>query len=269
MLDEIHEHYADRLNLATLARMLGRQAAYLGRLFRNEIGMTVHDYVTRVRIDRGASQVKSGVKIEAVALCIGYRSKKNFYRQFKRYHGCTPEEYRHRRGAVESAQTAGVTAGEAPSGQTAAGTDGRGERVHRSAAAKARMAVDRSRQLRLKLTILAQQLVLNTFVPSPLALLLTDHTGRCVGANRAAVSMTGYSGIDLRQMHLDTLLEFEQQPGSAALLIILLLPSAHFAANAVLRTKSSGAVAVHCLSTSNPISNRDEIASILAKSYAA
>jgi YesN/AraC family two-component response regulator len=94
MLDEIHQHYTDRLNLATLARTLGRQAAYLGRLFRAEVGATVHDYVTSLRIEHGASQVKSGVKIEAVALCIGYRSKKNFYRQFKRRYGCTPEEYR-------------------------------------------------------------------------------------------------------------------------------------------------------------------------------
>jgi AraC-like DNA-binding protein len=34
------------------------------------------------------------VKIEAVALSVGYQSKKNFYRQFKRQFGFTPEQYR-------------------------------------------------------------------------------------------------------------------------------------------------------------------------------
>src|SRR5262245_39305266 len=72
MLEEIHKHYTDRLSLATLARTLGRQGAYLGRLFREHVGVTVHDYVTRLRIEHGASQVSSGAKIEAVALCIGY-----------------------------------------------------------------------------------------------------------------------------------------------------------------------------------------------------
>src|SRR3954467_5659466 len=95
MLDEIHQHYAQRLTLSMLARKLERQSAYLGKLFRDEIGVTVHEYVTRARMMYGASLVRSGVKIEAVALDLGYRSKKNFYRQFKRRFGMTPEAYRH------------------------------------------------------------------------------------------------------------------------------------------------------------------------------
>ena len=94
MLDEIHRHYNERLTLASLARLLSRQAAYLGRLFQNEIGVTVHEYVTRARMVFGAAQVRAGVKIEAIAMDLGYRSKKNFYRQFKRRFGMTPDAYR-------------------------------------------------------------------------------------------------------------------------------------------------------------------------------
>jgi hypothetical protein len=36
------------------------------------------------------------MKIEAVALSVGYRSKKNFYRQFARHFGVTPETFRRR-----------------------------------------------------------------------------------------------------------------------------------------------------------------------------
>src|SRR6266850_738700 len=95
MLEQIQRNYTQRLTLAALARTLGRQSAYLGRLFREEIGVTVHEYVTRARMANGAAQVRSGVKIEAVALDLGYRSKKNFYRQFKRRFGMTPDAYRH------------------------------------------------------------------------------------------------------------------------------------------------------------------------------
>ena len=235
MLDEIHQHYADRLNLATLARTLGRQAAYLGRLFREQVGATVHDYVTRLRIDNGALQVSSGVKIEAVALCIGYRSKKNFYRQFKRRFGCTPEEYRHRRGA------AGPT-----------------ERRHARSAER-----EASTLGPLKFTLRAQTLLLKTFADSPLAVLATDRTGRYVGANCAAVSMTGYSVADLRCMTVATLLETDQPIDGVDLLQILVLPSAQFHANAVLHAKTAGPVSVHCISHKETIRKRDEFASIV------
>src|SRR3979490_3205511 len=94
MLHQIQRNYTERLTLGTLGRTLGRQSAYLGRLFRDEVGITVHEYVTRARMINGAVQVRSGVKIEAVALELGYRSKKNFYLQFKRRFGMTPEAYR-------------------------------------------------------------------------------------------------------------------------------------------------------------------------------
>jgi YesN/AraC family two-component response regulator len=68
MLEQIQGNYTQRLTLGTLARTLGRQSAYLGRLFREEIGVTVHEYITRARIEYGAAHVRSGVKIEAVAL---------------------------------------------------------------------------------------------------------------------------------------------------------------------------------------------------------
>src|SRR5260221_6493444 len=106
MLDQIQRHYTQRLTLGTLARAIGRQSSYLGRLFRDEIGVTVHEYVTRARMANGAVQVRSGVKIEAVALDLGYRSKKNFYRQFTRRFGMTPETYRQRHNEVSDAAPA-------------------------------------------------------------------------------------------------------------------------------------------------------------------
>jgi YesN/AraC family two-component response regulator len=95
MLRHIDANYTQHLTLATLATTLRRQAAYLGRLFRDEVGLTVHEYLTRVRMEHGAAQVCAGAKIEAVALCVGYQSKKNFYRQFKRRFGVTPDAFRH------------------------------------------------------------------------------------------------------------------------------------------------------------------------------
>jgi AraC-like DNA-binding protein len=94
MLDEIHRHYNQHITVSMLAKVVRRKSTYVGRLFRDEIGVTVHEYVTRARMVFGAVHVRAGVKIEALALDLGYRSKKNFYRQFKRRFGMTPEAYR-------------------------------------------------------------------------------------------------------------------------------------------------------------------------------
>jgi two-component system response regulator YesN len=93
MLDVIETSYAERITLDSLATTLNRQSAYLGQLFRREVGMTVRQWVTRVRLEHAIVLIRDGVKIEAVALIVGYRSKKNFYRQFRRQFALTPSEY--------------------------------------------------------------------------------------------------------------------------------------------------------------------------------
>ena len=90
MLDRIEQSYSDPITLRSLASELHRQAAYLGAMFRREVGVSMHQCLTRVRLDHAAALVRDGVKIEAVALLVGYRSKKNFYRQFRRRFGTTP-----------------------------------------------------------------------------------------------------------------------------------------------------------------------------------
>ena len=94
MIQLIEAEYAKVVTLRRLGAMIGRQPAYLGRLFLRETGSTVRDYVTRIRLEHAEMLIRSGIKIEAVALEVGYRSKKNFYRQFKRHYGTTPRPFR-------------------------------------------------------------------------------------------------------------------------------------------------------------------------------
>ena len=95
MLDRIEQSYSEPITLRSLASELHRQSAYLGGMFRREVGMSVHQWLTTVRLERASVLIREGVKVEAVSLLVGYRSKKNFYRQFKRRFGTTPFEHRH------------------------------------------------------------------------------------------------------------------------------------------------------------------------------
>jgi YesN/AraC family two-component response regulator len=94
MLDRIEQSYSEPITLRSLAAELHRQSAYLGGMFRREVGMSVHQWLTTVRLERASVLIREGIKVEAVSLLVGYRSKKNFYRQFKRRFGTTPFAHR-------------------------------------------------------------------------------------------------------------------------------------------------------------------------------
>jgi len=243
MIDQIQRDYTAPLTLNTFARTLGRQAAYLGRVFRDEVGVTVHDYLTRMRVQQGAAQVNSGEKIEAVALCVGYRSKKNFYRQFKRYFGCTPEEYR-RHGGDD-----GVPQVEESSTQPRASNR---QRRFKKRARPLRRAFDRARHRTERLTILAQRIALQEVAGSRIAVLITDDLGRYVGANRVAMSLTGYSIAELRELSMAELFATRHVTDNRRMLQILIPEARLLPANAVLKTKSRGAIDVHLITARNP-----------------
>jgi AraC-like DNA-binding protein len=245
MLDEIHQHYNQHITLSVLAKALRRQSAYAGRLFRAEIGLTVHEYVTRARMVFGASQVRAGVKIEAVSLDLGYRSKKNFYRQFRRRFGMTPEAYRHdfeeapARGTFQEppSSTTGdhhrkapgrSTSNDRPAGITSADTPDRASSV--------------SRQRRLKTA--------RSLAGSCVALLVTDERGHYVVATRAAVVLTGYSVDELRGMPADIL--FPDAAGARPRCCLQVVrPAPSGVATSVLQTKSADRIPVHVTSVQN------------------
>ena len=94
MVELIDAGFTEAVSLRALASAIGREEASLGRLFRERMGMSVRRFIARRRIDRAVESIRQGVKVEAVALEVGYRSKKNFYRQFRRQFGMTPGMYR-------------------------------------------------------------------------------------------------------------------------------------------------------------------------------
>lgn len=90
----INEHYAEPLTLEGLASAVGHSKRHLATCFRQETGRTVHDQLAHVRVRHALALILRGEKIEAVSQMVGYKSKKNFYHQFKKIIGVTPIAYR-------------------------------------------------------------------------------------------------------------------------------------------------------------------------------
>jgi AraC-like DNA-binding protein len=89
----IRRNFQQPLNMAGLARSVRMTTSGLRRAFRAEFGRTPRNYQAAVRLLSAIEQVGS-TKIEGVALDVGYRSTKNFYRMFSSLTGLTPTEFR-------------------------------------------------------------------------------------------------------------------------------------------------------------------------------
>lgn len=102
----IEAHYAEHLTLEDIGVAIGCARSLVAATVKHHLGVTTHRYIARMRIRRAAELIAQGDKIEAVMLAVGYRSKKNFYRQFKVETGLTPAVYRRHPGGDESTSPA-------------------------------------------------------------------------------------------------------------------------------------------------------------------
>jgi YesN/AraC family two-component response regulator len=93
----IQQHYADSLTYESIGEAVGRTPEYLERQFRQECGMTLHNYVIHIRLTKAYELAQAGQKIESLAASVGFGSKAGFFRAFHRKFGCTPGEAARRR----------------------------------------------------------------------------------------------------------------------------------------------------------------------------
>ncbi|WP_136607511.1 response regulator transcription factor [Paenibacillus dokdonensis] len=95
VLTQIHEHYADELSLKLLGQEYNINAVYLGQLFHRETGKSLSDYVNSYRIEKAKELLKrSNLKVQEVARMTGYLDNSYFFRQFKKYVGVSPAEFK-------------------------------------------------------------------------------------------------------------------------------------------------------------------------------
>ena len=275
MVQLIHITYDQAVTLPALAASIGRQPAYLGNLFHRELGVTVREYVTRLRLKHASQLIREGVKIEAVALLVGYRSKKNFYWRFNQSFGTTPGQHRCQGGpATRSARTrhddpateSRSTAMDAPVRR--AFGDERFTPVTDSAAVPciaARPLGDvglRACHQALALAVRIQRVLLREFRDSRLAIMLTDETCRYVGANSSAISLTGYSRHELRDLTPRDILSNPSESHTQCVWQIVLSEQRR-PVNALLHRKTRESLRVHLVTLKNLLWGRSEMSALL------
>ena len=95
VLDFMDRHYTDDLRLADLARRACLHPQYLCRVFKRRLGMSLIDYLTRLRIRR-ASELLDQTTDPVTEICYrsGFRDLSHFIRTFRKITGNSPREFR-------------------------------------------------------------------------------------------------------------------------------------------------------------------------------
>lgn len=91
----ISENYGDStMTMENIAQHVGLNSRYMLKIFKDQTGVLLKDYILKVRIERAKELLKTDMTIEAVAKRCGYTSAHSFIRAFKRICGVTPGEMR-------------------------------------------------------------------------------------------------------------------------------------------------------------------------------
>ncbi len=91
----IKEHLADNLTVRDTAAVLTVNANYLSATFHRDMGVTFIDFVNRERTRQAAALLKhTGLQIQQIASTVGYNNTSYFAKQFMRFYGVSPSQYR-------------------------------------------------------------------------------------------------------------------------------------------------------------------------------
>lgn len=91
----LDHHYRDHMTMRTLARRFAQTPRSALNVFRHRFGLSPHEYLTRVRVQQAVGVlVQTDLKVEAIALMVGYRSKKDLYRAIRRLTELSPDQVR-------------------------------------------------------------------------------------------------------------------------------------------------------------------------------
>lgn len=95
LLDYIREHCGEKISLQALAKQCFYNPSYFSRLFREQYGVTLTDFLSRSRLERAEQLLcNTDLPVERVAHLCGFGTLPAFYRLFRARCGVTPSQYR-------------------------------------------------------------------------------------------------------------------------------------------------------------------------------
>ncbi|MDL2233652.1 AraC family transcriptional regulator, partial [Ruminococcaceae bacterium OttesenSCG-928-L11] len=90
----IEENYERDFSISDIAEYLSINVKYLSRLFKQESGQTMTQYISKLRLEKAVKLLEqSELTVQAVGTQVGFGDVRGFIRLFKKAYGETPNEY--------------------------------------------------------------------------------------------------------------------------------------------------------------------------------
>ena len=94
-IDYVYAHLSERITVEDMAKAIKVSPSYLSRIFKQEMGISVSDYVRARKIDVAKSMLRyTGYSQVDIANKLAYSSQSHFIQQFHSLTGLTPKVYR-------------------------------------------------------------------------------------------------------------------------------------------------------------------------------
>lgn len=95
ILSYVEKHLDSELSLEKIAKELNYSKFYIARVFKEDTGLTLYQYIRSRRLNESARKlVETKRPVIEIAFLAGYGSQQAFTQAFHREYGCTPQEYR-------------------------------------------------------------------------------------------------------------------------------------------------------------------------------
>jgi YesN/AraC family two-component response regulator len=101
----IEANYHQPIGLCDVAQAVGYSPAYLTNLVGRQTGRTVNRWIVERRMAEACSLLReTNQSVDGIAESVGYLSAGYFFRQFRQYHGTTPQVWRNAQRTQVSTQ---------------------------------------------------------------------------------------------------------------------------------------------------------------------
>jgi AraC-like DNA-binding protein len=101
----LKRHLDESINIKDLAQSLRLTPEHLSRIFRKEMGVTPHQYMTRLKMEEAMFRlIKTNDTLEHIAVDLGFSDSFHFSHVFTKFAGCSPGKYRQGNSPVDHYQ---------------------------------------------------------------------------------------------------------------------------------------------------------------------
>lgn len=94
LLTYIEDHLEGDLSLELLAKEFYVSKYHIAHVFKENLGMSIHQYITKKRLGLCREAIHSGMTITQVYQTFGFGDYSSFYRAFKKEYGISPKDFR-------------------------------------------------------------------------------------------------------------------------------------------------------------------------------